>query len=164
MMYKRKNKLKTISNSKETTQNKFFTRDNQDYSQVSDASLIDYKNKLQSQISTIKAADIFDTSTRYTILNQPSTLFSSIVTGKASPVKSSKKSIHNEYISKFMRSTGKSFKSGKTTRSRQKYQSGIGVDFMGLEQQRTPRFSHHQFVKTKSILRRRPTMKKSKKR
>lgn len=88
----------------------------QDYSNISNSNLINYKKLLQSQISTIKAVDIFDTSTRYTILADPSTVFSSENTGKSSP-KRKPTSAHGEYRWKFGEKTQKSVKSRQPSRS-----------------------------------------------
>jgi len=112
------------------------------YSQISNASLIDYKKKLQSQISSIKAADIFDTSTRYTVLNEPTSLLSSIITRKSSP--SCKKSKgHDEYSSTCERGN----------RSRMRFRSE--------ESKKTPGFlKKDQFSRVRSILQRKKIRKK----
>lgn len=120
VMRHRINKVNTISNSIKSTQNGFYSLKAQDCSIISNASLINYKKKLQSQISTIKAVDIFDTSTRYTILADPSIVMSSDNVEKSPPQSYNKStSVHGEYHCKFGQKTQISLK------SRQQIKSGI---------------------------------------
>lgn len=144
--------MKTINNSVGSTKNRFYSGKSKNYSQVSNASLMDYKKKLQSQISSIKAADIFDTSTRYTVLNEPSSLFSSIITGSNSPDSRKKQTANSDYVCNFTKHRDK---------SRQKFRSGIYTHFKAiLEAQKTPRFEPNQFSRVRSILLRKKVAKK----